>query len=85
MQPNTIFHYNALMTRVDQSPTLGAHAHAHAHHRPCPWVLGGHGCDITVHGWTWVGIAAILMGVDSILLFMREHGLKQSILEGVIK
>ena len=25
-----------------QSPTLGAHAHAH----PCPWVLGGHGCDI---------------------------------------
>ena len=22
------------------SPTLGAHAH------PCPWVLGGHGCDI---------------------------------------
>ena len=26
------------------SPTLGAHTHAHAH--PCPWVLGGHGCDI---------------------------------------
>ena len=23
-----------------QSPTLGAHVH------PCPWVLGGHGCDI---------------------------------------
>ena len=29
-------------TTCQQSPTLGAHAHAH----PCPWVLGGHGCDI---------------------------------------
>ena len=26
----------------NQSPTLGAHTHA----QPCPWVLGGHGCDI---------------------------------------
>ena len=33
-----------------QSPTLGAHTHAHS----CPWVLGGHGCDIIVHGWAWV-------------------------------
>ena len=33
-----------------QSPTLGAHAHAH----PYPWVLGGHGCDIIVHGWASV-------------------------------
>ena len=32
-----------------QSPTLGAHTYR----RPCPWVLGGHGCDI-VHGWAWV-------------------------------
>ena len=23
-------------------PYIGAHTHAH----PCPWVLGGHGCDI---------------------------------------
>ena len=21
---------------------------------PCPWVLGGYGCDIIVHGWAWV-------------------------------
>jgi hypothetical protein len=48
-------------TRV-QSPTLGAHAHAHAHPcppmpmhaHPCPWVLGGHRCDVIVHGWAWV-------------------------------
>ena len=24
---------------------------------PCPWVLGGHGCDITVHGRAWVGMS----------------------------
>jgi hypothetical protein len=35
-----------------QSPTLGAHTHAHAH--LCPWVLGGHGCDVIVHGWASV-------------------------------
>ena len=29
---------------VEESPTLGALTYAHA--RPCPWVLGGHGCDI---------------------------------------
>jgi hypothetical protein len=44
-------------------PYIGAHTHAH----PCPWVLGGHGCDVIVHGWAWVG-----MGV--ILLFMDGHG-----------
>jgi hypothetical protein len=21
---------------------------------PCPWVLGGHGCDVIVHGWASV-------------------------------
>ena len=31
------------VTTRNQSPTLGAHS--------CPWVLGGHGCDIIVHGW----------------------------------
>ena len=32
------------------------------------WVgIGGHGCDITVHGWVCVGIVAIL-------LFMDGHG-----------
>ena len=44
----------SLFIGMHQSPTLGAHAHAHAH--PCPWVLGGHVCDINVHGWAWVGI-----------------------------
>ena len=46
------------------SPTLGAHAHAHAH--PCRWILDGHGCDVIVHGWAWVGMGAIL-------LFMVGH------------
>ena len=31
--------------RVQQRPTLGAHTHAHSHQHPCPWVLGGHGCN----------------------------------------
>ena len=39
------------------SPTLGAHTHAHQ----CLWVLGGHGYDIIVHGWTRVGVGAILL------------------------
>ena len=38
-----------------RSPTLGAHTHAHS----CPWVLGGHGCDVIVHGWAWVGIGFV--------------------------
>ena len=59
---------------VHQRPTLGAHAHAHQ--RPCPWVLGGHGCDIIVRGWTWVGIAAILVGMDGhgFHIIMGGHG-----------
>jgi hypothetical protein len=40
---------------VKQIPTLGAHAHVH----PCPWVLGGHGCDAIIHGWAWVGISFV--------------------------
>ena len=39
------------MFGLHHSPTLGAHTHAHAHAHTCPWVLGGHGCDIIVHGW----------------------------------
>ena len=42
-----------------QSPTLGAHTHAYAHVHPYPWVLGGHGCDAIVHGWTWVDIGFV--------------------------
>jgi hypothetical protein len=26
---------------------------------PCPRVLGGHGCDIIVHWWAWVGIVFV--------------------------
>ena len=48
-----------------QSPTLGAHTHAHAQTHPCPWVFGGHGFDIIVHGWAWVGIVSrwVWMGI----------------------
>jgi hypothetical protein len=42
-----------------QSLTLGAHTHVHVHAHPYPWVLGGHGCDIIVHGWAWVGIGFV--------------------------
>ena len=33
----------------------------------CPWVLGGHGFDIIVHGWAWVDIVSrwVLMGIAS--------------------
>ena len=31
--------------------------------RPYPWVSGGHGCEIIVHGWTWVGMNAKLLGM----------------------
>jgi hypothetical protein len=41
----------------EQSPALGAHAHAHAH--PYPWVLGGHGCDVIIHGWALEGISFV--------------------------
>ena len=34
---------------------------------PCPWVLGGHGCDVIIHGRAWVGMGAIV-------LFMGGHG-----------
>ena len=45
---------------IYQGPAMGAHTHAQAHQHPCPWVLGGHGCDIFVHGWAWVGMGSIL-------------------------
>jgi len=48
---------------VDQSPTLGAHTHAHAHAHPYPWVLGGHGCDVIVHGWAWVRYYCSWVGI----------------------
>ena len=48
---------------MKQSPTLGAHTHAHGH--PYPWVLGGHGCDAIVHGWTWVAVDGYGMGMGT--------------------
>jgi hypothetical protein len=46
-----------------QSPTSGAHTHAHAHTHPCPWVLGGHGCNIIVHGRAWAGMGGHGWGI----------------------
>jgi hypothetical protein len=42
-------------------PYIGCpyYAHAHPYPNPYPWVLGGHGCDITVHGWALVGIGFV--------------------------
>ena len=48
-------HFLTPKCAMQESPTLGAHAHAH----PCPQVLGGHGCDVIVYGWAWVGIAFV--------------------------
>jgi hypothetical protein len=60
-----------------QSPTLGAHTHAYAHAHPYPWVLDGHGCDIIVHGWAWVGIGFVLpciqLQIGVKLLGCREY------------
>ena len=53
---------------TNQSPTLGAH------HRLCPWVMGGHGCDINVHGWALLGMVAILLFMAAILLGMGGQG-----------
>ena len=44
----------------EQSPTLGAHTHAH----PYPWVLGGHGWDVIVHGWAWVGMCFVQLCIQ---------------------
>ena len=61
------------MRSVQHSPTLGAHTHAH----PCPWVLGGHGCDVIVHGWAWVAISfvhpCIQLQIGVKLLGCREY------------
>jgi hypothetical protein len=60
-----------------QSPTLGAHAH------PCPWVLGGHGCDVIVHEWAWVGIGCvhpcIQLQITVKLLGCREYANQEAL------
>jgi TM2 domain-containing membrane protein YozV len=56
---------------------MPTHAHAHAHAHPCPWVLGGHGCDIMFmgrHGWAWVRYYFSWVGVGAILFFMGGRG-----------
>ena len=30
---------------------------------PCPWVLGGHRCDIIVHGWPWLSTCHAMGGM----------------------
>jgi hypothetical protein len=54
--------YSLLTEGTRQSPTLGAHAHAH----PCPWVLGGHGCGVIIHGWAWVRYYFSWVGIGSV-------------------
>jgi hypothetical protein len=46
----------AALINGGESPTSGAHTHVHVQAHPCPWVLGGYGFDIIVHGWAWVRI-----------------------------
>jgi len=58
-----------------QSPTLGAHTHARAH--PCPWGLGGHGCDVINYRWVWASIGfvrpCIQLQIGIKLLGCREY------------
>jgi hypothetical protein len=67
----------------NKSPTLGAHAHAHAHAHPYPWVLGGHECDVIVHGWAWVGIGfvhpCIQLQIGVKLLGCREYANQEAL------
>jgi hypothetical protein len=52
----------SLRATSHQNPTLGAYTHAHGF-----WVgmgamllfMGGHECDINIHGWAWVGISFV--------------------------
>ena len=30
------------------------------------WGMAGHGCDIYVHGWAWVGIGHVCVGMGAI-------------------
>jgi hypothetical protein len=64
-----------------QSPILGTRTHAHAH--PCPWVLGGRGCDVIVHEWAWVGIGfvhpCIQLQIGVKLLGCREYANLESL------
>jgi hypothetical protein len=76
-----------------QSPTLGAHAHAHAHAHPYPWVwvgmgamllfMVGHGCDIIVHEWAWVGISfvhpSIQLQIGFKLLECKEYANQEAL------
>jgi hypothetical protein len=71
---------------IEQSPTLGAHTHAHGF-----WVamgamllfMGGHGCDIIVHGWAWVGIGfvhpCIQLQIGVKLLGCREYANQEAL------
>jgi hypothetical protein len=75
----TIFHHK-------QSPTLGAHTHAHGF-----WVgmgamllfMGGHGRDIIVHEWAWVGIGfvhpSIQLQIKVKLLGCREYANQEAL------
>jgi hypothetical protein len=71
-----------------QSPTSGAHTHAHAYGF---WVgmgamllfMGGHGCNIIVHRWAWVGISfvhpCIQLQIGVKLLGCREYANQEAL------
>jgi hypothetical protein len=50
---------------------------------PCPWVLGGHGCDIIVHEWAWVGIGfahpCIQLQIGVKLLGCRNYATQEAL------
>jgi hypothetical protein len=70
---NNVLEVSPSLLTALQSPTSGAHTHAH----PYPQVLGGHGCDVIVHGWAWVGIGfvhpCIQLQIGVKLLGCREY------------
>jgi hypothetical protein len=74
---NNVLEVSPSLLTALQSPTSGAHTHAHAHAHPYPRVLGGHGCDVIVHGWAWVGIGfvhpCIQLQIGVKLLGCREY------------
>jgi hypothetical protein len=45
---------------------------------PCPWVLGGHGCKIIVHGWAWVH-PCIQLQIGVKLLGCREYANQEAL------
>ena len=39
---------------------------------PMPWVLGGHGFDIIVHEWAWVGIVSRWVWIGIVFKWVHD-------------